>query len=362
MDKLQIEYVPIETLRPYENNAKIHTQEQVEQICESIRQFGMNDPIAVWRDGEIIEGHGRLMACHKLGLQTVPIIRLDSLTDEERRAYMNIHNQLTMSTGFDLDLLSEELGKIDNIDMERFGFNLDNFVPKQDWFRDRDRNDDGHQDGNDEYNEFVDKFKIKKTTDDCYTPDNIYDAIADWVANEYRVDRSTFVRPFYPGGDYESEEYPEGCVVVDNPPFSILAQILRFYVDKGILFFLFCPTLTAFSTDIDTVCTLCADCEITYENGAIVNTSFKTNLEPETAARTCPDLTATVAEIDRMNTASGQNLMKYQYPNYVITAAMVSNWSGAGIEYKVRRAAARKISALDAQKDKGLGIFGGGTC
>ena len=124
MEQLHIEYVPTASLRPYENNAKIHTAEQVEQICESIRQFGMNDPIAIWKDGEIIEGHGRLLACRKLGMETVPVIRLDSLTDEERRAYMNVHNQLTMNTGFDLDLLSAELGKIENIDMSLFGFDV----------------------------------------------------------------------------------------------------------------------------------------------------------------------------------------------------------------------------------------------
>ena len=74
------------------------------------------------------------------------------------------------------------------------------------------------------YEEFVEKFKPKKTTDDCYTPPNVYNAIADWVANEYGLDRSTFVRPFYPGGDYKTFDYPDNCAVVDNPPFSILSQ------------------------------------------------------------------------------------------------------------------------------------------
>ena len=124
MDKLKVEYVSTEELKPYKNNAKIHTDEQIDQIARSIEEFGMNDPIAVWKDGEIIEGHGRLMACQKLGITEVPIIRLDGLTDEQRRAYMNVHNQLTMNTGFDIDLLAEELGKIENIDMSLFGFEL----------------------------------------------------------------------------------------------------------------------------------------------------------------------------------------------------------------------------------------------
>jgi len=124
MDQLQIEYVDIREVKPYANNAKIHTDEQISQIIESIKLFGMNDPIAVWKDGEIIEGHGRLIACEKLGMKKVPVIRLDVLTDEQRRAYMNIHNQLTMNTGFDIDLLAEELGKIENIDMSMFGFDI----------------------------------------------------------------------------------------------------------------------------------------------------------------------------------------------------------------------------------------------
>ena len=124
MDKLKVEYVSTEELRPYQNNAKIHTDEQIDQIARSIEEFGMNDPIAVWNDNEIIEGHGRLMACQKLGITEVPVIRLDGLTDEQRRAYMNVHNQLTMNTGFNLDLLNEELGRIENIDMSLFGFEL----------------------------------------------------------------------------------------------------------------------------------------------------------------------------------------------------------------------------------------------
>lgn len=122
MDNLSIEYVDINTLKTYANNAKIHTAEQIEQIKNSIRQFGMNDPIAVWQNNEIIEGHGRLMACMELGYKEVPVIRLDSLTDEQRRAYMLIHNKLTMNTGFEFDVLNSELEKLSNVPMEVFGF------------------------------------------------------------------------------------------------------------------------------------------------------------------------------------------------------------------------------------------------
>ena len=68
-----------------------------------------------------------------------------------------------------------------------------------------------HADGDREkYEQFVDKFKEKKTTDDCFTPPEIYEGIADWVAEEYGLDKRSFVRPFWPGGDYKAQEYPPG--------------------------------------------------------------------------------------------------------------------------------------------------------
>ena len=119
--KLKVEYLPIDEIKPYENNAKIHTPEQIEQIKASIQQFGMNDPIGIWsKDNIIVEGHGRLIACQELGYTEIPIIRLDDLTDEQRKAYTLAHNQLTMNTGFDLDILNQELADI-SIDMQEFG-------------------------------------------------------------------------------------------------------------------------------------------------------------------------------------------------------------------------------------------------
>lgn len=118
---LKIEYVKTAELKPYGNNAKLHPAEQVEQIKKSIQEFGFNDPIAVWKDNEIIEGHGRLIAADELGITNVPVIRLDNLSDEERRAYMLVHNQLTMNSGFDKELLEIELNGL-NVDMAAFGF------------------------------------------------------------------------------------------------------------------------------------------------------------------------------------------------------------------------------------------------
>lgn len=120
--QLKIEYVPIEDIKPYAGNAKTHPAEQIEQIKKSIEQFGFNDPIAIWHD-EVVEGHGRLIAATEMGIDVVPIIRLDGLTDEQRRRYMLVHNQLTMNSGWDEDLLSIELDGI-GIDMSEFGFDM----------------------------------------------------------------------------------------------------------------------------------------------------------------------------------------------------------------------------------------------
>ena len=123
--RLEVEYIPIDALKPYDKNAKIHTPEQIEQIKGSIQEFGMNDPIGIWgKDNLIVEGHGRLLACQQLGMKEVPIIRLDDLTDDQRKAYTLIHNQTTMNTGFDIDILNEELESID-LDMSDYGFDIE---------------------------------------------------------------------------------------------------------------------------------------------------------------------------------------------------------------------------------------------
>lgn len=124
MSKLTVEYIPLLELRENENNAKEHPPEQLEQIKKSIEDFGFLDPIGIWKDNIIIEGHGRYLAALELGLEEVPVIRLDSLTDQQRLAYGIVHNQLTMNSGFDLDKLNLDLDKITDYDMSDFGLDL----------------------------------------------------------------------------------------------------------------------------------------------------------------------------------------------------------------------------------------------
>lgn len=128
MEQLKIEYLPVDDLREYKHNAKLHPEEQIQQIANSIEKFGMNDPIAVDEEHIIIEGHGRLLAVKKLikdGLydsDTVPVIILSHMTDQQKKAYILAHNKLTLNSGFDIDILNDELASISEFDMSAFGF------------------------------------------------------------------------------------------------------------------------------------------------------------------------------------------------------------------------------------------------
>lgn len=117
-----IENVDIKDLKPYKKNAKLHPKSQIEQIKKSILEFGNNDPIGIDENNVIIEGHGRYIALKELGYTNVPVIRLNHLSEEEKKAYILVHNKLTMNSDFDIGLLDEELDEIMNIDMEEFGF------------------------------------------------------------------------------------------------------------------------------------------------------------------------------------------------------------------------------------------------
>ncbi|MBU2581045.1 MAG: ParB/Srx family N-terminal domain-containing protein, partial [Alphaproteobacteria bacterium] len=94
MPPLAIEHLPTATLRRYARNARTHSPKQITQIAASIREFGFNNPVLVDRDGEIIAGHGRVAAAKKLGLETVPCVRLEHLSEAQKRAYILADNRL----------------------------------------------------------------------------------------------------------------------------------------------------------------------------------------------------------------------------------------------------------------------------
>ena len=210
------------------------------------------------------------------------------------------------------------------------------------------------------YDEFVEKFKPKKTTDDCYTPPIVYDSIADYVAQKYQLDRSTFCRPFYPGGDYENFDY-NNRIVVDNPPFSILSKILKFYTDNDIKFFLFAPHITAIGSLKTKPGTIIAiDVNVIYENGACVNTDFITNLEPsEIYIKSDPELFAIISEAVK-KTQNKNTTPKYKYPSNVVTTRDFGNFSKYGINLKILRSECYVISKLDSQKENKKTIYGAG--
>ena len=124
--KLKIETMKVADLVPYAGNAKEHPDWQIDQIAASIDQFGMNDPVGIWHDKDgrptIVEGHGRVLALKRLGVEECPVIALDHLDDDGRRAYVHVHNQTTLTSGFDLDALNAELADIPGFDWEDFGF------------------------------------------------------------------------------------------------------------------------------------------------------------------------------------------------------------------------------------------------
>ncbi|MEE0982189.1 MAG: DNA methyltransferase [Acutalibacteraceae bacterium] len=123
--KLQIEYLPVTDLKPYDKNTRKHKKLDVDNIAKSIEKYGMNDAIGIWgEDNVIVEGHGRLEACKKLGIDTVPVVRLDHLTDEQRREYAIAHNATAELSEWDLDILPDELAELDLSDFD-FDFGIE---------------------------------------------------------------------------------------------------------------------------------------------------------------------------------------------------------------------------------------------
>lgn len=208
----------------------------------------------------------------------------------------------------------------------------------------------------DDYDAFVGKFEAKKTTDDCYTPTEVYNCILNYVAEKYNIKGAKIVRPFYPGGDYENCEYPEGCIVIDNPPFSILSQIAKFYIEKGVKFFLFAPHLTLFSARMDYT-RIVVGALVTYENGANVKTSFISNLFENIAVMSDPHL---YKELERINKLKKADLPQYKYPPEVLTVSSVQWCVERGVSMQFSKGELHHIGRLTCQKKHKKSIFGGG--
>lgn len=205
-----------------------------------------------------------------------------------------------------------------------------------------------------DYDGFVEKFQPKLTTDDCYTPPAVYDVVLDWVRKNCDIEGCNIVRPFYQGGDYQATEYGENDVVVDNPPFSIITKIVRWYTERGIRFFLFAPYLTILSPGRFCTSIVC-DIEVIYQNGAKVNTGFVSNMLGDVAVMTAPDLREAIIAVQKSDTPP---LPKYSYPMNVIRATDMGIFARQGIDLRIPKSEVRYITQLDLQKGKT--IFGGG--
>ena len=202
-----------------------------------------------------------------------------------------------------------------------------------------------------DYDGFVEKFKPKKTTDDCYTPPEIYDEVLSYVGELVDLTGRPIVRPFYPGSDYEAFDYPDNCVVVDNPPFSIYAKIVRWYLARGIDFFLFAPALTQTIQGAD-CCYIITGFKISYENGAVVRTSFTTSLCKERVWCN-PEL---YRRLDVFNKTT-KNISKFELPDEVTSSALLQKIALGGVDFRIMPDECTYISKLENSKNS---PFGGG--
>lgn len=204
----------------------------------------------------------------------------------------------------------------------------------------------------------------KKKNDEYYTPEKIYKAVSDYVSTKYNVDAKRFIRPFFPGGDYEKYDYTSDCIVVDNPPFSILNSIVNFYNDRDIKYFLFVPSSTLINATYlrnFECCVLFTGNNIKYENGESIRTSFITNLE-EPKIKTEPKLYQLIEEVSGI-----QKLDKKEYPENLLYAPCFHNLAENGEELCIEPFTVEYKRKLDCMKNTKTAtgkspkeIFGGG--
>jgi len=341
-----------------DKNFNKHTEFGMSLIEKSLRNNGAGRSILIDKNNRIIAGNGVVETAAQIGLDDVQIVETDGTKiiavkrtdidlDSQQGREMALADNATGAA--DLQWDAEAIAEVEeefDIDAGDWGVNLD--IDAGSAFFSGERN--GERD--DEYNEFEDKFKPKLTTDDCYTPPEVYDEVVKYV-RKIVGEKPEFVRPFYPNGDYQAFNYPKDCVVVDNPPFSIYAEIVRWYLAHDIKFFLFAPALTQVVVNAP-VNYVVAYCDVVYENGANVRTSFTTNLLGDIVFTTAPELKRAV---ETVNGKPSADLPIYVYEN-VLTTALIGKISL--IEFSAKRNEVAEISNLDALKEKGKSLFGRG--
>ena len=179
----------------------------------------------------------------------------------------------------------------------------------------------------DQQSDWLKKFDRKKTTDDCYTPPEVYEVVVNWVREKlWHIPDSNILRCFKPGGDYLAEDYNDK-VVVDNPPFSIYSKIVENYERLGVLFFLFAPALTTFVKTAKTVSYIITGANIRYENGARVRTNFITNIPDTPRIIIAHDLKLAIENAQR---GAKKALSKTKIPAPYLSSAQLLKWANIG--------------------------------
>lgn len=208
-----------------------------------------------------------------------------------------------------------------------------------------------------DYESFVAKFREgPKTTDDTFTPRDVYEAVVRYVGEVFPLEGKEILRPFYPGGDYERASYPEDGVVIDNPPFSMFTKICAFYAARRIPFFLFGPGLT-----IASCCKYCTAVvvgrQLTFANGAAVKCNFASNLFGDTMIMTAPRLDRLLAACPSQNVKAG--LPRYAYPEELLSVSDMQTICSGGVDFRVGRSEAAVVRKLDNMpREKRGGLFG----
>lgn len=185
-----------------------------------------------------------------------------------------------------------------------------------------------------DYDAYVAKFRdLPKTTDDTYTPEDVYRVLLSWL-DPYIVGRRV-VRPFFPGGDYEATDYPDGCVVVDNPPFSRQIEIVRWYAARQIPFFLFCHGMTAFDL-IPHATVVVIGGDMRFANGAMICVNFASNLFGDVACMTAPELRRL---FDACDSQAKDRMVrtKTSWPENMLAINELSKLSRGGVELSIPR-------------------------
>lgn len=304
--------VKLDEIKVNGHNPRQIKQKEMDRLKKSLKDFPeMMElrPIVVDEDGVILGGNMRYQALVASGADNADIIQVEGLTEAQKREFI-IKDNVPYGE-WDWDALANEW---DTEELKEWGISPKNWDAEP---------------GNDEYDKFVDKFKPKLTTDDCYTPPAVFDVVEKWARKRYNITAEN-IRPFKPGGDYKRENYA-GKIVIDNPPFSIFSEIVEFYQKNNVPFFLFYDQRfmsRPIAKDPDGLTAITGG-SVTYENGAVVSTCFITNLESGkiVLAGTLKGVIEEAQESDEE-----KNTVYIQSPNLLPSASIASKGVQAGID------------------------------